>query len=43
MQVSPYLNFPGNCREAFEFYAKVLGAEIENMQTHADSPMKRCS
>ncbi len=40
MQVSPYLNFPGNCKEAFDFYAKVLGGKIETMQTHADSPMK---
>jgi PhnB protein len=40
MQVSPYLNFPGTCKEAFEFYAKVLGGKIEMMQTHADSPMK---
>ncbi len=40
MQVSPYLNFPGNCSEAFDFYAKVLGSKIENLLTHADSPMK---
>lgn len=40
MQVSPYLNFPGNCREAFEFYEELLGGKIENIQTHANSPMQ---
>jgi PhnB protein len=28
MQMTPYLNFAGNCREAFEFYRDVLGGEI---------------
>ena len=40
MQINPYLNFDGNCREALEFYAKTLGGTIEFMQTNADSPMK---
>jgi PhnB protein len=40
VQINPYLNFDGNCREALEFYAKALGGTIEFMQTHADSPMK---
>jgi PhnB protein len=26
-----YLNFDGNCRQAMEFYAKCLGAELEVM------------
>ena len=30
MQFSPYLNFDGNCAEAFAFYKDVLGA------THTD-------
>lgn len=34
-----YLNFDGNCREAFEFYAKVLGGEIVTMMTAADAGM----
>ena len=25
---APYLNFDGNCREAFEFYESVLGGEL---------------
>ena len=40
MNVSPYLNFPGNCREAFQFYEKLFGAKIEMMQTHGESPME---
>lgn len=39
MQVTPYLNFQGQCREAFTFYAGVLGGEIEMMMTHGESPM----
>lgn len=28
MNFSPYLMFNGNCKEAFEFYARVLGGDI---------------
>lgn len=38
MNFSPYLNFNGNCKEAFEFYAKVLGGEILFMSTFAEAP-----
>lgn len=38
MNVSPYLTFDGNCREAFEFYAACLGTEIKAMMTSADVP-----
>lgn len=38
MQVNPYLTFPGNCEEAFTFYAKVLKAKIEAMLPHAGTP-----
>ena len=38
--LTPYLNFDGDCREALTLYAKILGGEIEAMQSHADSPMK---
>jgi PhnB protein len=40
MQVTPYLNYRGQCREAFTHYADVLGGEIEMMMTHGDSPMR---
>jgi PhnB protein len=38
MRVSPYLNFPGTCAEAFRFYEKALGGKIEMLQTHGASP-----
>ena len=39
MQVTPYLNFNGQCKEAFEFYEKVLGGKIGSMMTYGGSPM----
>lgn len=36
---TPYLNFDGQAKEAFDFYAKVLGGEIEFCQTFGESPM----
>ena len=38
MRVSPYLNFPGTCAEAFRFYEKALDGKIEMLQTHGESP-----
>jgi PhnB protein len=38
MQIQPYLNFNGNCKEAFEFYAQVLKGKIDMMMTHAEAP-----
>lgn len=29
MDVNPYLNFAGNCEEAFEFYQAALGGELQ--------------
>jgi PhnB protein len=40
MHATPYLNFPGNCTEAFRFYERVLGGKIVALMTHGDSPMK---
>jgi PhnB protein len=39
MQLSPYLNFNGNCRAAFNFYAETLGGKITLMMTQGESPM----
>ncbi|HEX6927811.1 MAG TPA: VOC family protein [Gammaproteobacteria bacterium] len=39
MRMTPYLGFDGNCREAFEFYAKTLGGKVEMMMTYGESPM----
>jgi PhnB protein len=39
MQIIPYLNFGGQCEEAFNFYAKCLGGQIEGIMKFGDSPM----
>ena len=36
-QLSPYLKFNGNCRQALEFYKSVLGGEL-SLQAIGDSP-----
>jgi PhnB protein len=40
MELSPYLNFNGQCAAAFKFYEQCLGGKIVMMQTHGESPMK---
>lgn len=39
MHVNPYLNFNGNCREAFDFYARVLNTDIIMMLPFGATPM----
>jgi PhnB protein len=39
MQLNPHLSFNGHCEEAFKFYQKCLGGNIQMMMTHADSPI----
>jgi PhnB protein len=39
MQVNPYLNFNGQCAEAFGFYEQLLGGKIEAMMTFGESPI----
>jgi PhnB protein len=36
-QLSPYVKFNGNCRQAFEFYKSVVGGQL-SLQTIGDSP-----
>jgi PhnB protein len=38
MQANAYLNFNGNCEEAFGFYEKAIGAKIEALGRFGDSP-----
>ena len=38
MQLNPYLNFNGQCKAAFEFYAECLGGKIAAMFTHGETP-----
>ena len=40
MQLIPYLNFDGRCREAFDFYARALGGEVTMRMTYGESPMR---
>ena len=39
MQAIPYLNFDGQCAEAFAFYRDALGGEIVISSTYGESPM----
>jgi PhnB protein len=36
--ISPYLMFNGNCEDALNHYASVLGAKIDMMMRNADAP-----
>jgi PhnB protein len=37
-QLVAYLSFNGNCAQAMQFYARLLGAKIEMMLTYAQVP-----
>ncbi|HEU4669218.1 MAG TPA: VOC family protein [Dyella sp.] len=39
MQLVAYLNFPGNAREAMDFYAAALGGKVTQRFTYGESPM----
>jgi len=36
MKVNTYLNFPGNCSEALDFYARHIGAQIHSKGTFGE-------
>lgn len=38
MNIIPHLNFNGQCKEAFEFYAKLLDGEIKFSMTWGEMP-----
>lgn len=38
MKLYTYLNYGGNCRQAFEFYVEHLGASILEVTTYAELP-----
>ena len=38
MRLNTYLNYGGNCAEAFRFYAEHLGARIGMMMKHGEMP-----
>lgn len=39
MQFIPYLDFDGQCREAFDFYARVFNGRVTMRMTYGESPM----
>lgn len=39
MELSYYLNFDGQCQDAFRFYEKTLGGKIQAMMPFEGSPM----
>ena len=39
MQLSPMVNFNGQCEEAFKFYEQCFGGRIQTMMTWGESPM----
>lgn len=38
MQLHTYLNYGGNCEEAFKFYEKHLGGTITMLMRHSEAP-----
>jgi PhnB protein len=38
MKLHTYLNYGGNCAQAFRFYEKHLGGKITMMMTHSEQP-----
>ena len=38
MKLYTYVNYAGNCQEAFRFYEQQLGGKITMMMTHAQGP-----
>ena len=38
MKMYTYLNYGGNCRQAFRFYEEHLGGKITMMMTHGEAP-----
>lgn len=38
MKLQTYLNYGGNCAEAFRFYEKHLGGKIGMIMTHGEAP-----
>jgi PhnB protein len=38
MKLHTYLNYGGNCEQAFRFYEKNLGAKVTMLMTHGQNP-----
>jgi PhnB protein len=40
MKLDIYLNYHGNCEEAFRFYERHLGAKLASIRKHGDMPLQ---
>jgi PhnB protein len=38
MKLDVYVNYPGHCKEAFQFYEQYLGGKVTMMLTHQQQP-----
>src|SRR3954468_14156800 len=38
MKLDIYVNYPGNCQQAFRFYEQHLGGKVTMMMTHGQMP-----
>ena len=38
MKLYTYLNYGGNCRQAFDFYVEQLGGKLTMLMTHGEQP-----
>lgn len=41
MKLDVYVNYPGNCEEAFRFYEQHLGGKITGIMRHGENPEGR--
>jgi len=39
-EFNPYISFPGNCKEALDFYKKIFKGTIKQVMYYKDSPME---
>lgn len=37
--INPYLNFDGDCEQAFEFYRSVFGGDFESLSRFSEAPL----
>jgi PhnB protein len=38
VKINSYINYPGNCEEAFNFYKSVFGGEFKELHRYKDMP-----
>jgi PhnB protein len=40
-EIQPYLTFPGNCEEAFNFYKSIFGGDFDYIGRYKDMPSEK--